>query len=265
MRVPVTLVAAESFGRFDLRPYNVLVIPSGGMGGWLQEHWKGLETWVQSGGTLIAMESSAFALARESFGLGDVRLRSSVLGELEAYQEAARREREAGQTPVNLEHVWGDGATEQVASTDEASGSPAAGAIARLDSDPERADRLAMRYMPGGAILRARANPRAWLAYGANETLPVPFAGRRVLLSTGEVPVRLEPAERVRLAGLVWPEARERLADGAWLARESLGAGQVILFAHNPVFRGSWKGTARLFGNAVVLGPGLGAAPVRRR
>lgn len=264
LRMPVTLVAAESFGGFDLRPYNVLVIPSGNMGDWLQEHWEGVRAWVRSGGTLIAMDHTASALAGESFGLGDVRRRADVLGELDAYREAARRWRQAGQTPLDLEQVWGD-APAVVAEEAEDDESTAVSAMERLDSDFERADRLAQRYMPTGAILRAHANPRSWLAYGVNETLPVPYEGATVLLSTGEVPVRLAPADSVRLAGLVWPEARERLADGAWLARERLGSGQVLLFPFNPVFRGSWKGTARLLGNAVVFGPGLGASPVRDR
>jgi hypothetical protein len=62
----------------------------------------------------------------------------------------------------------------------------------------------------------------------------------------------------------LWPEARERLADTAYLTVESMGAGQVILFAAQPGFRGYHKATARLFDNAVIYGPGVGAnAPPR--
>jgi hypothetical protein len=88
----------------------------------------------------------------------------------------------------------------------------------------------------------------------------VPFGDATVLMGAGEVPVRLAGAQDLRLGGLVWPEARVRLADSAWLTRTSLGYGQVVLFAHSPVFRGSWHGTARLFGNAAILGPGLGTS-----
>ena len=69
--------------------------------------------------------------------------------------------------------------------------------------------------------------------------------------------VRLAPADELRLGGLLWPEARARIADSAWLTAERVGRGQVISFVHSPVFRGSWRGTARLLGNAVVLGPGF--------
>jgi hypothetical protein len=38
-----------------------------------------------------------------------------------------------------------------------------------------------------------------------------------------------------------------------------MGSGQVILFASSPVFRGWFRGTARLLSNAIVYGPGAGA------
>jgi hypothetical protein len=48
---------------------------------------------------------------------------------------------------------------------------------------------------------------------------------------------------RLRMAGLLWPEAAHRLANGAWLTREAVGRGQIILFATPPVFRGATDGT----------------------
>lgn len=64
---------------------------------------------------------------------------------------------------------------------------------------------------------------------------------------------------RMRMSGLVWPEASARLANTVYLARERVGAGQVILFAGNPVFRGASMGTSRLLTNAIVYGPGCGS------
>jgi hypothetical protein len=69
---------------------------------------------------------------------------------------------------------------------------------------------------------------------------------------------------RLRMSGLLWPEAADRLAHGAYLTREAVGAGQVILFSGDPTFRAAARGTTRLFMNAVVMGPGMGAsAPIR--
>jgi hypothetical protein len=68
----------------------------------------------------------------------------------------------------------------------------------------------------------------------------------------------------LRMSGVVWPEATHRLANGAWVTRERYGRGQLILFATNPTFRGATRGMTRVFLNAVVYGPGCGAAPVVR-
>ena len=71
---------------------------------------------------------------------------------------------------------------------------------------------------------------------------------------------------RLRMAGMFWPHAADRIANAAYVTCESIGAGQVILFADSPTFRGSAKGTMRLLSNAAVLGPGMGThQPVKVR
>ena len=117
------------------------------------------------------------------------------------------------------------------------------------------------RFAPYGVTLRALTDDRHWLTVGSDEEFPVHFSGSHVFLSRESVstPVRMAPEERLRLAGLVWPEARQRIARSAWLTAEGYGHGQVILFAAMPAFRGYHAATARCFSNAVVLGPGLGA------
>ena len=66
---------------------------------------------------------------------------------------------------------------------------------------------------------------------------------------------------KVRMSGLVWPEAAQRIANSAYVTREKIGKGQVILFSGEPNFRGSTRGTNRLWLNAVVFGSGLGTNP----
>jgi hypothetical protein len=63
----------------------------------------------------------------------------------------------------------------------------------------------------------------------------------------------------LRQSGLVWPEATHRIANTAYVTREGFGRGQIILFATSPTFRSAAQGTTRVFLNAVVYGPGLGA------
>ncbi len=71
-------------------------------------------------------------------------------------------------------------------------------------------------------------------------------------------------ALRLRMSGLLWPEAVQRLANAAWCTRERVGRGQIILFASPPAFRGTARAMSRVYLNAIVYGPGLGAAlPIR--
>jgi hypothetical protein len=65
---------------------------------------------------------------------------------------------------------------------------------------------------------------------------------------------------RLRMSGLLWPEAADRLANAAYVTRESVSARQLILFASDPTFRGAALGTSRIFANAITLGPGMGAS-----
>ena len=111
-------------------------------------------------------------------------------------------------------------------------------------------------------MLRAESRQESWLTVGAGEEVPVLFGGSSVYLTPADVEtaVRFAPSKSVRLSGLLWPEAAERIGDSVWLTREGVGDGQVILFTSMPAFRGFHFGTARFFGNAVVLGPGLGAS-----
>ncbi len=65
---------------------------------------------------------------------------------------------------------------------------------------------------------------------------------------------------RLRMSGLLWPEAADRIAHSAYLTREPIGAGQLIMFANSPTFRSATPATKRLFANALIYGPGMGTS-----
>ena len=125
-----------------------------------------------------------------------------------------------------------------------------------------KADARLRRFMPQGAILRVDLDPEQWLAYGCGARAAVMSGGDDALLARDPAVTagRFAAPEALHLGGLLWPEAAGRLAQTAYLTRESSGRGQVILFAGDPNFRGYFWGTERLFLNAALLGPGLGAA-----
>jgi hypothetical protein len=253
--LPCSQVNAAELSGYDLRKYNVLVIPEagGGLQTLLKEHAEELNAWVKGGGTLIASGSSAAQLVASQNGLTKVLERREALKELPRFREAVQRERAAGRQPVDAALVFGDKATESAA-TEEPKPAMSEEQLARWDEWAEV-------FAPRGAILRAESSEDHWLTYGCGRELPVYYEGASALLSSLPIrtPVRLAPKERLRLSGLVWPEARERLGDAAYCTVESVGNGQVILFASAPEFRGWFRGTMRLLSNAIVYGPGLGA------
>ncbi|MFT7678171.1 MAG: hypothetical protein ACI8QC_002157 [Planctomycetota bacterium] len=260
--IAVTLLEANSLGRYDLRSYDVLIMPPGGMGSVLSASGDAIDTWVRGGGTLIACGSAAGAVAAEH-KLTSVRRRRDVLEELDGFDFAAAQQRTAGSGSIDLEALWGTGEPAAPAEDDEQE--DATEEQAEGHPDAARQDAYLRRFMPSGAILRSETDPKHWLTAGSTGDLPVLFGGRSALVYDGRAPVRFAEAERLRMAGLVWPEARQRLAGSVWATREGRGHGQVILLATNPVFRGSTRATARIFSNAVLLGAGLGADRVLGR
>lgn len=275
----------------DLRRYNVIYLPEGStpkLADWIPD----LKAWVEAGGTLIASGDAAAAIATEK-GLGSVRTLDEALTKQEPFIQAVIREyhgrTDAVASPVGYEfgptavqYPW-DGAADEKPSDDEL----------------KRRDEWRKIFMPAGVVLAARTDDRSWLTSGVNDSegyVPVLYGGGEVLLAPAgaaaarfgvfSAATKAEPATlaeakpeekvempkpgwliappgqelRLRMSGLLWPEAAERLANTAYLTRESVGAGQVILFAADPNFRAATLGTSRLFLNAITYGPGMGAS-----
>jgi hypothetical protein len=286
----------------DLRRYNVIVMPHR----WGGQLPKGLAPklaeWVKNGGTLIAIRSSAQALAKEEAGVSGVRLLPDVLDQLDRYDLKIQREWLAKNSPPpESASVWSHVVTPGLEFPWPAGGKPPV-PLPEL----EKRDKWQRMFMPQGAFLAGRTDPEHWLTVGCGEHLPL-LAGRVPVLMAADgvaAPVRFgvfspaaePPAKkqekrkpgkgedasaeaapkpvpragwaalpsgqelRLRMSGLLWPEAAHRLANAAWVTRERSGRGQVILFASEPLFRGAALGTGRVLLNAIVYGPGLGAS-----
>ena len=111
-----------------------------------------------------------------------------------------------------------------------------------------------------GAIARTMPDTLSPLLAGLRDAeWPVQVSGNRVFAAprdvrAGEVVLRYAPAERLRMAGYLWPEAPARLAGSPYLWTESVGQGRVIAFSGDPNYRDLWRGMLPLFANAVFLG-----------
>ncbi|MFC2160479.1 M14 family metallopeptidase [Acidobacteriota bacterium] len=246
----------------DLRKYNVLILPGGGAVS------DGLKKWVEDGGTLIALGQAVYSLARNDSEFSSVRRRRDVLDKLDVYQEDLEREQQADNITIDFDDLWGDAEAkqdrenvDQKKPTDKEEKpkiSPSSGKPEEL----KRIDEWQRIFSPSGVFVKAAIDQRHWLGSGLGKFLPVMVGGSSVMMSLHptQTPVRLVEEEDLRLSGLLWPEARKRLANSSFATVERLGRGQVILFATNPTSRGWYPAMERLFLNAVFLGPGMGTS-----
>ena len=254
--LPISLLDIQRASALDLRRYNVIILPNMSREGHskLDPLLAKLRAWVRNGGTLIAIGEAAAWLANEKSELSSVRLRSQVLTQLSEYEHAAYRELARNQISIDPALVW-DKTQERLINLP----SPATQPSERITT----LDQWRQRFSPTGAIVRGVGDPEHWLMFSFPEEFPLYVAGSRVLVSKPPVqtPLRFAAAERLRLSGLLWPEAAARMGKSVYLTSERIGHGQVILFAQEPNYRGYWRGTRRLLINAVLLGPGCGTSP----
>ncbi|MHC4495594.1 MAG: hypothetical protein ACYSYM_07210, partial [Planctomycetota bacterium] len=114
-RLRCSAVNIQGIGGIDLRKYNVLILPhSGDLAPVLGK--KGIEKikrWVEGGGTLIAVGSSAAFAAGKDQGLSSVRLKRDVLDKLVEYQEAVEREKKARHIEFDPGQIWGTTASQE--------------------------------------------------------------------------------------------------------------------------------------------------------
>ncbi|MFQ5583276.1 MAG: M14 family zinc carboxypeptidase, partial [Calditrichia bacterium] len=262
LQVKHSLINHTRLGGTDLRTYNVLILPStwGGKETYQKllgkENIKKIKSWVAAGGTIIGIGNAAAFLADTATGFSKVRLRQQVLQKLALYKEAAEKELNPGQVAPDSISLWEKAPT--VADTPQNSGNKA---------DKEllaKYDEHLRLFQPRGAILRANLDEEHWLNFGLGKKLPVIFYSPYAYLTADPVQTaaRLGSADHLRLSGILWPETRTRWEKTAYATRESLGKGQVILFAGEPYFRAYFLGSGRMLVNAILLGPGMGTRAV---
>mgnify|MGYP001335480872 FL=1 len=260
----------------DLRRYNTIIMPDGNRV--LSENEiEVLNDWIKQGGTLIAHDNSSSIIASKN-GLGSVTKIQDSLDKSIDFDIDLQREWLADKDNIDFDQVNSNTLnykTDYPWDMDK-----------RTITDEEliRRDNWQSKFMPSGAFVVGRVDNTHWLSFGTPDVLPILYSKQPVLMTSNraEAVVRIGSIEpnngseikqlnwstipadhdiKVRMSGLVWPEASEKIANSAYLTREQIGDGQLILFSGQPNFRGSTKGTSRLWLNAVVYGAGLGTTP----
>lgn len=281
----VTLLDRAGISAMDLSRYNVIVVPDSDVTQTINLLNAGaletLQQWTRSGGTLIALRGGARALIEA--GELKAKSRRTVIGDYPPLM-LGRTARDL----IDEDFVRAAGASALDPALKPASWTyPVIGAAARdfvndearIFSFPQQlstleawlkdvpgaeglkntAGDLLRRYLPHGAYMRVDLKPGHWLGYGASDRIPAMFREDEALIAENGADLvgRYAAPRALALSGLIWPEAVGYVADTAYLIRQESGAGQIVLFANDPVFRGYSLGTQRLFMNAAILGPAL--------
>ena len=253
MKSRASLINAMNFGWQDLSKYNVLILPNGSsMKKVLGDNGiKKLKNWIDDGGTLISYSNSAAFLSDSSVSISSVRLRRQVLDKLVSYNNDLSILKEAENFSIDSIALWEGGniyTSDEIKETDKS-----------IDKIKEL-DQLGRKFRPQGAILKVNMDKEHWLTVGCGEFIPVLYNTGNVFMAKKPINVagRLADEKNIRLGGLLWPEAKSRIAESAWVTQEYHGKGQIILFATEPHFRGYFKASERVLLNAIYLGPGMG-------
>ena len=259
-------------GYGDLRRYNTIILPSGSPD--LSNYAKDiLMDWVKQGGTLIANNRSTRSII--SNDIGSVKNLNNTFDKSKNYSFDLMREIYSKEEYIDISDANVNIVSTEITYPWETTD------ITYSKEELEMRDKWQSTLMPSGGIVSARADNEHWLTFGTEDVVPVLYGNYPILMTGGNSEAALRIGEllpnkesetktinwsqipsgydlSVRMSGLVWPEASQRIANSAYLTREKIGKGQIILFSGEPNFRGSALGTNRLWLNAVVYGSGLG-------
>jgi hypothetical protein len=259
MKQRISIITAEGLANYDLRKYNVLIFPSSNspqaynqiLG---KDGISKIKKWIENGGTLIGIGNASAFLADTSSGMSKVRLQHQALNELGLYDEANAAEIKSENIKIDSAKIW---------SNTEIEKKPEEKKTTTPDiKNLERQDEFMRLFMPRGAIMSVDLDEEHWLTFGlSKKNAAIVFTSNAFLSkSPVQTPARFSDNKNLRVSGLLWPEARERWQKTAYITRESMGSGQIILFAGEPNFRGYFHSTERLFLNSLFLGPGWGTS-----
>ena len=225
---PATAVRVSSLGQVDLRRFDVIVLPQGNYTPALGEDAVGrLRDWMKAGGTLVTLGEASRWAANEKVALLETH---TELRDGSPDVEPTEKDKKPPEPvkPFDLEK-----------------------AVQPTRERPENTP---------GAVLRVALDREHWLTAGLDSEVQAIVEGTRVF-----TPLKLDKgtnvgvylaADRLVAGGLVWDEARDQLAQKAFLMAQPVGEGHLVAFAEDPNYRAFSEATELLFINAVVLGPG---------
>ena len=123
--------------------------------------------------------------------------------------------------------------------------------MAYAEYDDQRAQRTI-----GGAIVGANLDKTHPIAFGYNKQMPLFRRGGTLLkLSENPFATPVRYTGKPLLSGYIGDQRLSEMAGQPAVIAERHGKGLVVRFANNPIFRGFWRGTERLWVNSLYFGP----------
>jgi hypothetical protein len=214
--VPLSKVRVKDFGSVNLNDYSHIIMPNGRYQHELSEkRTQRLKHWIEEGGHLIALQSSANWVEKE------------------------------------LQKTEKESATKEPTVTEKDSMDEAE--IVRKKYADYSSD--AAEKVLGGAIVSADADLTHPLAFGTNNAVQyVLMKGQSVLEPAQQsYNTPLQVSEQARAAGYVSDYWLEKINKAPLVVADKTGKGSVIKFGFNPNFRAFWLGTQRWMINAVYM------------
>ena len=219
----------------DLRRYNTIIVPSG----WALDDIskKSLNDWVKQGGTLIAHNYGTRSLIGEN-GIGNVKHLSDTFENSGDYDFDLQREIYSLENNIDKEGALNNKVDLDINYPWENA--------ENISVDLKKRDKWQSIFMPSGAMVAGRTDQEHWLTFGSIDTLPVLYGNYPILMTSdnAQAAVRIgeltnDPTKEtarainwstlpagkdinVRMSGLVWPEASQRIANSAYLTREKI-------------------------------------------
>jgi len=230
--LPFVQLRADRLGGTSLTRFtHILVVDDSAQGkGWQQALGEGgaakLKAWITEGGSLLAFQGGAAYASRAGLTPTGYHLLAKAAEEARLKEKDPKRE--APKTdPAELVRPW-----------------------------DKREERALEESIPG-AFLKVQvdgSHPLAWGLHAEGGAAVLDTSDPILELSSGgENPLHYGK-EELKVSGLV-PKAMEaKLQQTAYVFREKLGQGAVILVAGDPVFRGQTPFTRRLLFNAIFFG-----------
>lgn len=209
--VAPVMVNMSRLKNVDMRAYTHLLMVEGKYTDIDKKMKKRIAAWVNSGGTLVAIQGAATWAETLCFDTDGCKKAKP--------EDAAEKEKPQ--------------------------------AMAYADFDDQRAQRTI-----GGAIVTAQLDITHPIAFGYNNSMPF-FRRGDTLLKASEnpfaTPVRY--AQEPLVSGYIGEQRLKEMSGQPAVIAERHGEGLVVRFANNPIFRGFWRGTERLWVNALYFGP----------